>query len=46
MQASHTATILDVKHDIPIRVQKASDIVYYQPPEVPPPDTALQVCMS
>lgn len=45
-QASHTATILDVKHDIPIRVQKASDIVYYQPPEVPPPDTALQLPRS
>ena len=32
-----------VQHDIPIRVMKASTIVYYQPPDVNPPQVALEL---
>jgi hypothetical protein len=42
-QASQSAAAVDVMHDIPIKVLRASDIVYFAPPDVPPPDTALQL---
>jgi hypothetical protein len=39
-QASFAVGVL---HDIPIKVLPVSDIVYYAPPEVPPPEVALQL---
>lgn len=41
--ASQAVAAVDVTHDIPIKVLRATDIIYYAPPEVPPPDTALQL---
>jgi hypothetical protein len=35
------ASEVDIVHDIPIKVLKASDIVYYSPPEVPPPKVRM-----
>jgi len=29
--------VVDVLHDIPIKIMNPSDIVFYAPPEVPPP---------
>ena len=34
---------VDVVHDIPIKIMRASEIVYYRPPEVPPPTVALDL---
>lgn len=34
---------VDITHDIPIRVLKSSDIVYYIPPDVPPPSVSLEI---
>jgi len=42
-QASQSAAAVDVTHDIPIKVLRVADIAYYLPPEVPPPDVALQL---
>ena len=42
-QASQSAAAVDVTHDIPIKVLRATDIAHFAPPEVPPPDVALQL---
>lgn len=34
---------LNVTHDIPIRLLPSTDIVYYNPPEVPPPTVSLEL---
>lgn len=34
---------IDIIHDIPIKVLKSSDIIYYMPPQVPPPMVALEL---
>eukprot|EP00602_Paraphysomonas_sp_CaronLab_P001755 CAMPEP_0185037824 /NCGR_PEP_ID=MMETSP1103-20130426/32750_1 /TAXON_ID=36769 /ORGANISM="Paraphysomonas bandaiensis, Strain Caron Lab Isolate" /LENGTH=273 /DNA_ID=CAMNT_0027575983 /DNA_START=39 /DNA_END=860 /DNA_ORIENTATION=+ len=34
---------IDITHDIPIRVLKPSDIIYYLPPEMSPPSVSLEL---
>lgn len=34
---------VDIIHDIPIKVLKPSDIIYFMPPDVPPPMVALEL---
>jgi hypothetical protein len=41
--SSQGPTAVGVIHDIPIKLLPAGDILYYAPPDVPPPDTALQL---
>jgi HUS1 checkpoint protein len=41
--ASQGVAAVGILHDIPIKVLPASDIAYFAPPDVPPPDTALQL---
>lgn len=37
------ASEVDIVHDIPIKIMKSSDIVYYQPPEIPDPSVVLEL---
>lgn len=37
------ALVVDVTHDIPVRVLSPNDIYYYMPPEIPPPTVALEL---
>ena len=32
---------VDIVHDIPIKLQKVTDLIHYLPPDVPPPSVAL-----
>jgi HUS1 checkpoint protein len=34
---------VEIVHDIPIKIMRASEIVYYRPPPVPPPTVALDL---
>lgn len=34
---------VDIVHDIPIKLQKVTDLVHYLPPDVPPPSVALSL---
>jgi hypothetical protein len=40
------ALSLNVTHDIPIRILPTTDIMYYNPPDVPPPSVALELPRS
>lgn len=42
-KANESIMSVDVSHDIPIRVFKPDEIIYYMPPEVPPPTVALDL---
>jgi len=39
----HTSLVAGLNHDIPIKLLKPTDIVYYMPPDVPPPMVALEL---
>jgi len=41
--SSQGAAAVGILHDIPIKVLPASDIANFTPPDVPPPETALQL---
>jgi hypothetical protein len=38
---SSSGLTVDITHDIPVTLIKAEDIVYFMPPEIPPPQIAL-----
>lgn len=37
------ALSLNITHDVPIRILPASDIIYYNPPDIPPPTVSLEL---
>eukprot|EP01038_Epipyxis_sp_PR26KG_P014576 gene14576-19575_t len=37
------ACSMDVVHDIPIKLMKSDDIIYYLPPDIPPPQVAVDL---
>lgn len=37
------STALNIQHDVPIKLHRASDILHYVPPDVPPPHVALEL---
>ena len=43
IKAQDSPLMIDVAHDIPIKVLKSTDVIYYVPPTVPPPKVALDL---
>ena len=40
---ANDSSTLNIQHDVPIKLHKASDILHYIPPDVPPPHVALEL---